>query len=146
MNGPNTRIEQILNTDSELFDEVVAIRKTVFVEEQQVAPEEEFDEFEHISKHYLFFVDDTPIATARWRFIGDKIKCERFALLKSYRNSGYGSVLLKHLLNEVSGKSDFIYLHAQLKAIPFYERQGFQKVGEQFSECDILHYKMIYYT
>ncbi len=146
MNDPSIRVEEVSISDTVRFDEVVAIRKTVFVEEQQVAPEEEFDEFEHISKHYLLFVDDTPIATARWRFIGDKIKCERFALLKAYRNSGFGSVLLKHLLRDISGKSDTVYLHAQLKAISFYERQGFQKVGEQFSECDILHYKMIYNT
>ena len=36
-----------------------------------------------------------------------------------------------------------MYLHAQLKAIPFYERQGFKKVGDLFVECEIEHYKMI---
>jgi predicted GNAT family N-acyltransferase len=36
-----------------------------------------------------------------------------------------------------------IYLHAQLPAVAFYARQGFEPVGELFSECDIEHYKMI---
>jgi len=53
---------------------------------------------------------------------------------------------LKQVIDDVKEKSNIIYLHAQLKAIPFYERQGFQKVGEQFSECDILHYKMVLNT
>jgi predicted GNAT family N-acyltransferase len=146
MNESRSRVEEVAITDRSCFQAVEAIRKKVFVDEQEVAPEEEFDEFESTSKHYLLFVNSIPVATARWRYIDDKIKCERFALLKEYRNMGYGSILLKHILNEISGKSDEVYLHAQLKAIPFYERQGFQKIGEQFSECDILHYKMILNT
>ena len=135
-------IRKVNTTDTHLFNQIVQIRKTVFVEEQNVSPEEEFDEFEEVSKHYLLLVDGESIATARWRYIDSKIKCERFALLKAYRNNGYGSNLLKQVIDDVKEKSNIIYLHAQLKAIPFYERQGFQKVGEQFSECDILHYKI----
>jgi predicted GNAT family N-acyltransferase len=120
-----------------------AIRKKVFVEEQEVGEADEFDEFEEESHHYLLKVEGKPIATARWRFIGDKIKCERFALLEEFRNQGFGSVLLNEVINDVKNKSSTIYLHAQLKAIPFYERIGFQKVGDQFTECEIEHFKMV---
>ena len=37
-----------------------------------------------------------------------------------------------------------IYLHAQLQAIPLYEKHGFVKVGEMFEEATIKHYKMIF--
>lgn len=137
------KIIEVKTTDGHRFDQIVAIRKKVFVEEQQVSAEDEFDEFEEESKHYLLLVNGEPTATARWRYIGNKIKCERFALLKEYRDKGYGSHLLKRVIEEVKDKSNEIYLHAQLKAVPFYARQGFQKVGDQFSECNILHYKMV---
>tara|TARA_R110002049_G_scaffold224203_4_gene395930 strand:+ start:7873 stop:8310 length:438 start_codon:yes stop_codon:yes gene_type:complete len=136
-------IKEVTSDDGHLFDEIVAIRKKVFVDEQQVSAEDEFDEFEEKSKHYLLLLNGDPIATARWRYIGGKIKCERFALLKEYRDKGYGSHLLKRVIEDVKDKSDYIYLHAQLKAVPFYERIGFEKVGEQFTECDIEHFKMV---
>lgn len=139
-------IQRIKSADKDQFEKIVAIRKEVFVDEQHVNPEEEFDEFEEESTHYLLLVNGQPIATARWRFIGPKIKCERFALLSTYRNNGYGSQLLQNVLTDVINLGKEVYLHAQLKAIPFYERQGFIKVGEQFEECEILHYKMVLNT
>ena len=42
------------------------------------------------------------------------------------------------------GSDKTIYLHAQLRAIPFYARHGFEKTGPQFSECNIEHFKMIF--
>lgn len=118
------------------------IRRKVFVEEQKVSARDEFDQFESTSKHYLLYQNDTPIATARWRQVGDKIKLERFALLKEYRNQGAGSILLKKVVEDALKNASKLYLHAQLKAIPFYERIGFKKVGEQFTECNIEHFEM----
>ena len=83
------------------------------------------------------------MGTARWRHIGDKIKLERFAVLEAYRSQGFGDQILRSILEEVLAFKKPIYLHAQLRAIPFYERQGFKKIGEMFSECDIDHYKMV---
>ncbi len=140
------KIHRIKSSELVLFEKIVAIRKKVFVDEQDVNPEEEFDEFEDESTHYLLLVNGQPIATARWRFIGKKIKCERFALLSNYRNLGFGSKLLQKVLVDLKEFNFEVYLHAQLKAIPFYERQGFIKVGAQFEECDILHYKMVLST
>jgi predicted GNAT family N-acyltransferase len=127
------------------LDTVFNIRQKVFVEEQKVPLDEEYDEFEKISNHYLANYNGMPAGVARWRETENGVKLERFAVLDEFRNKEVGSAILKQVLEDVnaiySGKQ--IYLHAQLKAIPFYERHGFQKVGEQFSECDILHYKMV---
>ena len=137
------QILRLMDSDFQELKTAFSIRKKVFVEEQQVSEADEFDEFEKIAKHYLLIIDGEPIATARWRFIGDKIKCERFAMLSEYRNKGFGSELLRELVKDVKSKSNTVYLHAQLKAIPFYERMGFTKVGDQFTECEIEHYKMV---
>lgn len=128
----------------ELAKHANAIRQSVFVEEQNVDPALEYDEYEGTATHYLMYEDRKAVATARWRLIDKGIKLERFATLASHRNSGLGAVLLDYILNDIIPMKKKIYLHSQLKAIPFYERKGFVKYGEQFSEAEIEHFQMKY--
>jgi len=126
----------------DLAEEANAIRQEVFVEEQKVDPALEYDEFESEAVHYILYVDNDPVATARWRETEKGVKLERFATLPSHRNKGLGALLLQDIMEDVLPSGKKIYLHSQLKAIPFYERFGFVKVGEQFSEADIKHFEM----
>ncbi|MEI6577219.1 MAG: GNAT family N-acetyltransferase [Bacteroidota bacterium] len=119
-----------------------SIRQKVFVVEQSVDPAEEY-EFEEESHHFLLLKDGTPAMTARWRETEKGIKLERFAMLQEYRNQGLGSVLLQEIVKDVIPFKKKIYMHAQLKAVPFYERAGFVAEGEIFEESKILHYKMV---
>jgi len=137
------KIVPFLTSDQQKFDAVRQIRETVFIIEQEVEETDEFDEFEAISTHYLMTFNHQPIGTARWRVIGEKVKLERFAVLKEFRGNQHGEALLKAVIEDAEKLGKPLYLHAQLKAIPFYARQGFEKVGEQFSECDIEHFKMV---
>lgn len=137
-------IKKYTTADTSLADKAFEIRRKVFVEEQKVPREEEFDVYETTSTHYLLFINGTPAATARWRFTDKGIKLERFAVLKEYRGRGYGSVLLKTVMIDVKPQQRPVYLHAQLTAINFYEKEGFVKYGPKFSECDIEHYCMKY--
>jgi len=134
----NPKVNSFKTDEKVLFEKARVIRDKVFVQEQNVAEEEEFDEFEDESLHYLLFVDKKAIGTARWRHIGNKV-----AVLKEYRGKGYGDFLVKTVLKDALKEGKTIYLHAQLKAIPLYERSGFKKVGDLFMECDIEHYKML---
>jgi len=122
-----------------------SIRRKVFVEEQNVSEEEEYDEFEISSRHYLVLVDGHAAGTARWRETPNGYKLERFAVLPAYRNMGVGTALLKALLHDVP-KNRTVYLHAQVPAMQLYERQGFKAVGELFYECNIPHFKMVLNT
>ena len=123
-----------------------AIREQVFVVEQQVPREDEYDEFEPSATHYLATYDNMPCGAARWRTTENGVKLERFAVLQEYRNRQVGAHILQTVLQDVlaahPGKT--VYLHAQLPALSFYRRHGFEAVGGMFSECDIDHYKMIY--
>jgi predicted GNAT family N-acyltransferase len=121
-----------------------AIRQKVFVDEQKVDPELEYDEFEGTSHHYLASIEELPIGTARWRHTEKGIKLERFAVLDEYRDKGIGSALLKDVLADVLEQEKPVYLHAQVQVVPFYEKFGFKAVGDEFIEADIRHYKMIY--
>jgi len=123
------------------------IRKQVFVEEQNVPIEDEIDEYETLAYHYLAFNNDgKPVGTARWRFTPLGYKLERFAVLKAYRNAGIAKSILSSVLKDIMGQStdDSIYLHAQMAAVPFYEKNGFTIEGDSFWECDIEHVKMLY--
>lgn len=122
------------------------IREAVFVQEQQVPSEEEYDEFETTSRHFLALADGVACGTARWRFTKKGIKLERFAVLKEYRGQQVGSALMKTMLEDIrqtDGAQDQMrYLHAQVTAMPLYAKFGFEPVGELFEECNIEHYEM----
>ena len=120
------------------------IRQSVFVEEQNVDPALEYDEHEADAIHYLFFVEGVAAGTARWRETTKGIKLERFATLSSHRNKGLGAILLQDIMDDILPGGKNIYLNSQLKAIPFYERYGFVKIGEQFTEAGIEHFEMEY--
>ena len=118
------------------------IRRKVFVEEQHVSREEEYDQHEDSSTHYLVYDDDKPVGTARWRKTDKGIKLERFAVLKELRNSGAGTVILNKVLEDVMPLNEKIYLHAQITAVNFYLKAGFVTEGDEFVEANIRHYKM----
>ena len=129
-------------SDKTLYDAALKIREKVFVHEQKVARALEVENEEEAT-FYLMFIDELPIATGRWRKTTDGIKLERFAVLPEYRNKNYGTILLKNILKDIETLATKIYLHSQLKAIPYYERQGFKKKGDMFVEANIEHYLMI---
>ncbi|KEO75125.1 GNAT family N-acetyltransferase [Anditalea andensis] len=122
------------------------IRQEVFVIEQNVAPDEEYDEYEETSTHFLALYDGIPAGTARWRYTDNGVKLERFAVLKEYRGFGIGKALVEAVIEDIAreetAKGQLLYMHAQLPAVPLYERFDFKKDGEKFSECNIEHYKM----
>lgn len=129
-------------TDQENLDKVFAIRREVFVEEQECPPELEW-EFEEESNHFLATVCQIPAGACRWRKTEKGYKLERFAVLKQFRGLGVGQMLVKTVLTDLPEDAEYIYLHAQLEAIGLYEKFGFQKVGEQFEEAGIQHFKMV---
>jgi len=123
-----------------------AIREKVFVEEQKVPADAEYDEHEDIARHYLARYAGEACGAARWRKTANGVKLERFAVLPDYRNKAIGGEMLKLVLKDVKAAHPdaTVYLHAQVPALQFYARHGFEPIGEKFSECDIEHYKMIW--
>lgn len=133
-------------TQQQDLEKAFRIREEVFVMEQEVAPEEEYDEFENSSIHFLALdADGNPCGTARWRKTDKGIKLERFAVLKKFRGTGIGRLLVKAVLADIAKseeKGEHIYMHAQSYAVPFYEKFGFKAEGEEFEECGIMHFTM----
>ncbi len=136
-----------IRTKDEL-DPAFKIRKEVFVQEQHVAPEEEYDEFEALSHHFLAKWGNQAVGTARWRKTSEGVKLERFAVLLSMRGKGIGNALVEAVLEDIknfykeTGGNLKVYMHAQWHAATFYEKFSFKRVGESFTECHIDHVKM----
>ncbi len=118
-----------------------AIRRSVFIEEQKVPESLEWNEDDAYSKHYLVFYKNKAIAVARLKPDG---QIGRMAVLPGYRNKGIGSALLQFILKNIETTDlNQVFLHAQTTAIKFYERQGFISHGEIFHEANISHRKML---
>jgi predicted GNAT family N-acyltransferase len=129
-------------TDPADLEKVFAIRREVFVMEQDCPPELEWEN-EDVSNHFLAIVDGVPAGASRWRKTDKGYKLERFAVLKDFRGEGVGQALVKAVLADLPADANYVYLHAQLPAISLYERFNFVKTGPEFEEAGIRHYKMV---
>ncbi len=114
------------------------LRVEVFVVEQGVPIELEWDEGDEVSIHAVAYdAEGQPVATGRLLPDGH---IGRMAVRKSARGQGIGSQVLEALLAEARrlgyGK---LVLHAQSHAIDFYRRHGFVVEGETFMEAGIAH-------
>lgn len=127
------------------IDLVFAIRTEVFVVEQKCLPKEEFDELDAVAIHYLYWIDDQPVATGRYRKTDKGIKIERIATLAPYRGKGYASEMVRFLIHEAQmayPAFNYFYLHAQQSVMPLYASLGFEPYGGTFIEADIVHQAM----
>ena len=124
---------------------VFAIRRAVFVTEQEIDPAIEWDGLDTGATHLLALVDERPVGTARLRWVDDETaKCERIAVRRTDRGAGWGGWLMEALADRAAdGGARRCVLHAQRSVAGFYESQGYRPVGEPFSEAGIPHVKMV---
>ncbi len=117
-----------------------ALREEVFVREQSVPAEMEWDELDQQSRHVVAMADGIPIGTGRLLPDGH---IGRMAVLRKWRGQGAGSALLMALMDTARrlGMSR-VMLNAQVRALPFYLRHGFQAEGEEFLDAGIAHRRM----
>jgi predicted GNAT family N-acyltransferase len=137
-------IECLLVETPEQFAHCAAIRMEVFVREQQVPADEEMDDLDAVSVHVLARADGVPVGTGRLIPLPEgKAKIGRMAVLRDHRGSGVGSAVMERLL-EVARQRDVhrVSLAAQLHAIGFYERFGFEAHGPVFLDAGIEHRDM----
>ena len=120
------------------------IREKVFIQEQKVTPELEWDGMDEKAIHFLVFKDEKAIGCARAIVIKSRMQLGRMAVLKEYRGQGAGSTLIEKAivtakLKQLSG----IHISAQCNAINFYVKFGFEVMGDTYLDAEILHCDMI---
>ena len=135
-----------------------AIRRIVFIDEQGVPEALEWDGLDRHARHFLALgpaighdataqrapaATPIPLGTARMRIVGGHAKAERVAVQRAARQHGVGRLLMRALeAHARHQRLPAVLLHAQLTAIPFYERLGYQAHGEIFPSAGIDHREM----
>lgn len=135
---------KIVENEKELTD-AYTIRKTVFVEEQRVPLEEEIDQYEGKADHFVLYNHkNSPIGAGRFRMVDGWGKVERICVLKEARQTGAGKTLMKEIEKFAVHKGlKKLTLNAQIQAMPFYIKLGYEAVSEEFLDAGILHKTMI---
>ena len=138
------------------LSEAFEIRNKVFVGENGIPKELEFDDLDKDSMHVIVYEADpngrnnqrkviNTKAVATGRIIYDGFSCQigKIAVLKEYRGNRYGDFTVRMLLNKAfTAGIEEVTIHAFLSSEGFYNKIGFKKIGDKFIENGIWHCKM----
>ena len=137
---PADTIECVLTTWSTDRPVLQKIRREVFIDEQLVPEFDEWDDDDTVSVHALATLNREPVGTGRLNPGG---KIGRIAVKAGLRGRGIGTLILRQLLHEAYHRGiREPYLHAQVQAVPFYEKHGFRIEGDAFDEAGVSHVRM----
>lgn len=120
------------------------IRKEVFVKEQGVSEDIEFDSLDEQCEHVLVYFESQPVGTGRIRPVDGMGKLERICVLQPYRNFGLGKEIIQVLegIAKEMGISR-VKLHGQTQAEKFYQKLGYKTSSGVFMEDGIPHKLMV---
>ena len=122
----------------------LAIRKSVFTDEQGIAEADDVDGLDDTAVQLLLHEDETAVGTARMLVEGTTGKIGRVAVLKAHRGSGHGATLIKAAVTEARrlGLAK-VKLGSRADTTDFYARLGFQPEGDIFDDVGIPHQMMV---
>ncbi len=151
---------RVVRTD-DAYEDAVAVRMAVFVDEQGIPEELELDDHEDDAVHFVAYDGDDghdhdgpgghhgndpgePVGAARLREPEAGVgKVERVAVLAEHRDRGVGAELMDTVESVARARGyDRLVLHSQTTATGFYERLGYERVGDVFEEDGIPHVEM----
>ncbi|MDL4842956.1 GNAT family N-acetyltransferase [Aquibacillus rhizosphaerae] len=136
-------IVKIVATDEQLKD-AYYVRRTVFVDEQNVPPELEIDDLENEAIHFVGYDNDLPIAASRLRLVENYGKLERICVLKGFRGLSYGKQIISKMEKVITDKGfTQAKLNSQTHAEEFYQSLGYQTNSGEFMDAGIPHVTMI---
>lgn len=131
---------KLVSSQKEL-EQILEIRRIVFIDGQGVSVSRERDGIE--ADYFIALYNGEPAGCMRVRFIGDKAKIERVALLPEFRDRGFGKKILDYAVDYCKRKNvKEIISHAQIRVKGFYEKCGFKSRGETFIDAGIEHIEM----
>jgi len=127
---------------SEAATELCILRKQVFIEEQGVSADMEWDGLDESAWHWLAYTSNQQaVGCARLLETG---QIGRVAVLPTWRRQGVGSKLVRTIIEDANTLVlSPLFMHAQSYIVPMYEKLGFVSEGETYEEANILHQTMI---
>ncbi|WP_179946578.1 MULTISPECIES: GNAT family N-acetyltransferase [Listeria] len=137
-------VKKVVN--EQMRKDALQIRFDVFVTEQHVDPELEWDEFDNDPSTIMFIDyddDGTPLATGRLRLLPNYGKVERICAQKKARGKGSGRRIMETIEQEAKQQgASKLKLGGQVTAIPFYEKLGYTVCSDIFMDAGIEHKEM----
>lgn len=134
----------VVATDAEL-EACRGIRRRVFIEEQDVPENLEWDGRDREAQHLLIRDGELSVGTLRIRRLGDIGKIERVAVDANQRRKGAGKALVLKALQILRNDTNIARarLGAQTYVIGFYEKLGFSAFGPVYDDAGIPHKDMV---
>lgn len=122
----------------------LALRRTVFIEEQGVSEADEHDDLDAVAVHLLATLNTCPIGTARLLRDGATGKIGRVCVLPDQRGTGLGAALIRAAVDQFRQMPGItrVKLGAQTHALGFYEKLGFVAFGPVYDDAGIPHRDM----
>ncbi|WP_128253722.1 GNAT family N-acetyltransferase [Falsirhodobacter deserti] len=128
---------------SALCNLAFALRREVFVLEQQVPEEEELDEHDLRATHLVAISNGEVVGTLRLVQTEQHVKIGRVAVRMSARGKGIAKAMMLQGMDAMRNQSqDKFYLAAQADKLGFYEKLGFTAFGDMFDDAGIPHLSM----
>ncbi len=129
---------------STLCNAAFALRREVFVIEQQIPETEEFDADDLTATHVVAIAAGTVVGTLRIIWTPEHVKLGRVVVSQLWRGQGISTRLLRHAMDLARDKGESrFYLTAQHDKLAVYEKLGFVAFGEPFDDgSGVLHLKM----
>jgi predicted GNAT family N-acyltransferase len=133
---------EVAHTQDDFF-RLIRLRQVVFVEEQGIPVVLVIDDDDGEALHLIARRGREVVGTARLVSKGTSGKIGRMAVKREVRRQSIGTGLIA-FIQKISVEMELaeLVLHAQVPAVPFYERLGFSTVGKKFKEAGIPHRKM----
>jgi predicted GNAT family N-acyltransferase len=142
MKGHGSMIRAIYIKGEDLTD-AFFIRKKVFIEEQKIDVNIDFDDLDKDAIHVVAYEDNYPVGTGRLINKENIYIIGRIAVLKEKRGNYYGDLIVRMLIKKAfDSGAEFVDIHSQLSAISFYKKIGFKEYGKKYVVASIEHIDM----
>lgn len=140
--SPGIVVREISTRDE--MEEVYLIRDEIFVHEQALTNDARFDPDDRRSIHFLAYLGGKPVGTGRLTILAREAQVAWVAVREPYRNYGVGKAVMIAILERARDEeADYVVLNAQLHALEFYRRLGFDTLGGEFRMSGIPHQVML---
>src|SRR5690554_5743162 len=123
------------------LSDAFSVRTRVFIEEQRISRQEEFDDTDFQAEHLVLYYRDNPVAVGRVYKTKEVYHLGRIAVLREFRGRGYGKTITRLMLERVFDRyqAGCVHINAQVHAVTLYQGLGFKPYGKPFSEAGIEH-------
>ena len=129
---------------SDLGNLGLALRRKVFVDEQHVPPEMEFDDYDLTATHVVAVENGSVVGCLRIVFLDEHAKFGRVVVAPSARGQGLATAMMKFAMEHARSRGEMrFYLTAQSDKLALYEKLGFVAFGDEFDDAGMPHFAMM---